>query len=105
MTSPWGYSESVTRVADGVEFHETASHGGYRLSAERRAKVEAMFPERRGQPFYFGGEWFEEDCEWAYVAKAFPELFPSEAQPEADAMLRWLAERHANRFDDAKLYP
>ena len=76
MTSPWGKVQSVVDVAEGIEFVSTSSHGGYKLSEERLAAL----PERfKGLNKFGGGRFFEEDCEWAIVALAFPEAFSSEA--------------------------
>jgi hypothetical protein len=66
--TPWGMSQDVTVVADGVEFHSTPTHGGYWVSAERRKRMPNWMPRQA---------WYEEDCEWAFVCLAFPDLFDS----------------------------
>ncbi|UXS43050.1 hypothetical protein FY150_24960 (plasmid) [Agrobacterium tumefaciens] len=65
--TPWGTSQGATVYADGVTCHSTASHGGFHLSAERNRKVHSMLRANGG--------YYEEDCHWAAVAQAFPELF------------------------------
>lgn len=72
--TPWGISQDRTPVAPGIEFHSTASHGGYALSPERQAELPEWAPKRT---------WYEEDCEWAFVAIAFPQFFPERAIPVA----------------------
>ena len=86
--TPWGPAQSVTRVGpdDTIWFIETASHGGYRLYQKALDKMPANL--KMSSQFYKNDGWFEEDCEWARVALAFPELFPSEAQKTAKATLR-----------------
>jgi hypothetical protein len=65
--TPWGTSQGATVYADGVTCHSTASHGGFHLSAECNRKVHSMLRA--------SGGWYEEDCHWAAVVQAFPELF------------------------------
>lgn len=65
--TPWGTSQGATIYAEGVTCHSTASHGGFHLSAERNRKVHSMLRT--------SGGYYEEDCHWAAVAQAFPELF------------------------------
>jgi len=78
--TPWGMSQGSEVYADGVAFHSTASHGGFRLDEARRA---AMLPALRVE-----GGWYEEDCEWAKVALAFPELFTTRERRMAEKTLR-----------------
>ena len=72
METPWGVAQTVTVIADGIESVSTSSHGGIRLSAERQAQMPERFV---GLNKYGRGCWYEEDCEWALVAVAFPEHF------------------------------
>jgi len=67
MQTPWGLSQHCEVLSNGIEFHSTASHGGYRLSEEHKKVMRAKkLPVKT---------WYEEDCECLYVIKAFPELF------------------------------
>jgi len=86
--TPWGIADSVTEVAPGITFYSTPSHGGYHLSPERRA---AMPPAIRDKETFARGNWYEEDCDWALVALAFPAYFPPEA---IDAAHRVCAHYH-----------
>ena len=70
--TPWGVAADKTIYGDGVDLYTTASHGGFRLSDDRQAAIERLWPEA-GE--IVGGAWYEEDCEWALVALAFPSLF------------------------------
>lgn len=65
--SPWGTSQQSYRYSDGILCHSTASHGGFYLSPERNALVNALWRNDAG--------WYEEDAEWAKVAFTFPDLF------------------------------
>ncbi len=73
--TPWGSSQTQTRVAEGITRHSTASHGGYFLDARRWAQFREMMPTVK---LWAGDQWFEEDCDWALVALAFPDCFTSE---------------------------
>ena len=65
--TPWGPAQTSRQYAEGVVFHSTASHGGFHLDPERNAAVHPKLRSDDG--------WYEEDCCWAAVAQAFPELF------------------------------
>ncbi|MFI5296630.1 MAG: DUF7007 domain-containing protein [Polyangiales bacterium] len=67
MRTPWGPSQSVTIVGDGIVLVSTAGHGGYKLDAIRNRKVHAAWR--------CAGGWYEEGCDWSRVALTFPELF------------------------------
>lgn len=90
VTTPWGPVSHRTSVYDGIAFYSTPSHGGYHVNPMIKRLVDEAYPERLGQPFYHGGRWFEEDCEWAYLAKVVPEAFPPGCQGEADTVIEWL---------------
>lgn len=72
MFTPWGESQSEYMVAKGITEVSTASHGGILLSPERREVLDKCFPDFTS---FAGGNWFEEDCDWAFPVAVFPELF------------------------------
>lgn len=74
LRTPWGKAQAVQTIADGIWRVTTAGHGGFKLDRSRNAQV----PADVRQP----GGWYEEDCEWAHVAIAFPSHF-SEAEVKA----------------------
>lgn len=79
-TTPWGPSQGATIYAEGVVFHTTAGHGGFKLSAERNARVHPMLCRDSG--------FYEEDAEWAIVALTFPDLFTVFERRCADKTIR-----------------
>lgn len=83
--TPWGVAEDVSRVADGIHFVGTASHGGYHVAPEQRAGLD---PARA---------WYEEDCAWALLCAARPEIFPPEALEAARRILEH-ARSHGRRL-------
>ena len=82
--TPWGRADSSEEIAPGIVLHSTPSHGGYYVSPERVATMPK--PLREFKPFA-GANWYEEDCDWAIVALAFPQFFPRDAIPAALATL------------------
>ena len=60
LEPPWGQAQSVKRIAEGIDFVETASHGGYRLSPAYQQRLSDLVPAFRT---YAGGPWYEEDCD------------------------------------------
>ncbi len=78
--TPWGASQCATVYADGVVSHSTAGHGGFHLDAAHNAKVHPALRARGG--------WYEEDCAWAAVAQALPELFTDYERRCADRTIR-----------------
>lgn len=95
IRTPWGMSQTRTNYADGITFFQTAGHGGFRLSDARLIELTAKLGPVK--TFSHFPQWFEEDCDWAHVAVAFPELFSAAAVAEATIMRQWLAERAKER--------
>jgi hypothetical protein len=79
-STPWGHPDTITEIAPGIIRYDTPSHGGYWLSDARIAAMPK--PLRDFKPFA-GRNWYEEDCDWAIVALAFPQHFPDDAKPVA----------------------
>ncbi|SER00490.1 DUF7007 domain-containing protein [Sphingobium sp. YR768] len=78
--SPWGASQGGSVYAEGVVFHTTASHGGFKLDDACNAAMPAALRVEGG--------WYEEDCDWAMVAFGFPELFTAYERRIAEKTLR-----------------
>jgi hypothetical protein len=72
MHTPWGAADHVKPLGnEGILQVDTPSHGGLFVPRELYRKMPAALQCN----VYGGGTWFEEDCEWALVALAFPHLF------------------------------
>lgn len=90
VETPWGPAQHIREIAPGIVSYSTASHGGIHLSPERIAEMPK--PLQKFVPF--GGEqrgpgrWFEEDCDWAVVALAFPQFFTDDDHAAALATIR-----------------
>jgi hypothetical protein len=65
-------SQNIIEIAEGITEVSTASHGGILISDKRREVFDKCFPAFT--PFA-GGNWFEEDEDWAFPVAVFPELF------------------------------
>lgn len=74
--TPWGHADHVQWIADGIAHVFTSSHGGFYVSSERLDALPVPF--RKFVPFAKLPNWFEEDCDWAVVTLAFPDLFPQD---------------------------
>lgn len=93
--TPWGHSDHVNVIADGIESHSTPSHGGLWLSNERLKKMPDIVAEANGN-----GRWFEEDSDWALVAVSFPECFNSDTVNNAkEAVKNWHPNVYESLYD------
>ena len=94
--TPWGVADTAEHIGLGVYLVTTPSHGGYYLPPAVNARVPAHWQAitwNNGQ----GREgWYEEDCDWALVALAVPELFIPEE--------RTIARRIAEATHEKRLY-
>jgi len=79
-TSPWGAVQDQKELAPGIIQVWTASHGGIWVEP---AKWATMPIKTTG---YSEDGWFEEDCDWALVALAFPEAFDAKSLAYAEKM-------------------
>ncbi|WP_295452114.1 hypothetical protein [uncultured Thiodictyon sp.] len=84
--TPWGDGSGYV-IAPGITLLSTESHGGIHVSVERLAEMPDVI--RNLDPFA-GSGWYEEDCDWALVAMAFPEHFSGEhCQAAITTVQRW----------------
>jgi hypothetical protein len=73
--TPWGNADQATQRAPGIWEVSTPGHGGFLISAERRA---AMPEYLKSCQTFAGGNAYEEDCDWVILALAWPDLFKPE---------------------------
>lgn len=89
--TPWGNRDCDATLAGVVEglpiyFASTPSHGGYHVPTPLLRYI----PEERqlrALKWSQSRNWYEEDCEWASVCAAFPQIFPPESQAQAKLAL------------------
>ena len=102
--TPWGVPDSVRCIAAGIWWVSTPSHGGYWLSPDRLAAMPEPFKVLKTFGSV-GPQWFEEDCDWAIVALAFPAemaVEPAERNAEMFRAARdTFAACHLDRLDVA----
>jgi len=82
MNTPWGPSQHVTPLVDGVFEVDTAGHGGLGLDAAAYKSLPANIRkggEKQG-PYY----WFEEDCAFGLVMVAHPDWYRIRVQRSLD---------------------
>ena len=82
ITTPWGQADHHQAIAPGIDFYSTPSHGGFKLSPERLARISVMNLVRCRTGLPLQG-WFEEDCDWCIVVIYFPEYFTAEEREMA----------------------
>lgn len=66
-STPWGQADTVTRYGRGINFYNTPSHGGIKLSAGLNKTMPAKLRSESG--------WYEEDSEMAKVIFGLPQFF------------------------------
>jgi len=91
LATPWGIADNISRIGgEGILQVETPSHGGYYVPD---ALLGRMSKDAQASAVKWSGSknWYEEDCSWAYVALAFPELFLPDAIEHAKIMIEWLS--------------
>lgn len=82
MQTPWGKSDYKKEYGMGVTFYGTSSHGGFRVVPTMNVNMPDALRIDSG--------WYEEDCDWAKVALAFPAFFPKKSVDDAwDALRNW----------------
>jgi hypothetical protein len=100
--TPWGVADPVAfEKAEGIERYTTPSHGGYFLSKSRLEELTNCI----GPVDTFCGhpQWFEEDCDWAFVAIAFPQFFSVEELNAALNTIRWLKAHNCDRANCSQI--
>ncbi len=68
--SPWDTIQHIEAIEEdgSILSITTAGHGGLWVSKEKQAQMPAILRPN------LDGHWYEEDCEWAKVHVAFPNL-------------------------------
>jgi len=102
-STPWGVADDSERIAKGIMRYGTPGHGGYHLSPARQAEMPAALLIG-GMPDIARG-WYEEDCDWARIALAFPQFFNGLACAAAWETLRDWAPDAYEAFTGRKLQP
>lgn len=87
-STPWGTADYCYKYARGVIQYATPGHGGFKVAI---TKALQMPPALAKMGMNWGGAlWFEEDCQYAAVMLAFPELFNEAQVKQAKAsLMRW----------------
>lgn len=80
MFTPWGPSQSAKTIGRGIIAVTTAGHGGFFVPADVRAEM--------AEPLRIKDGWYEEDCDYAKVVVAFPDLFTEEDRNYANSTMR-----------------
>ena len=89
LSTPWGEADHVEKLGEGVVQVGTPSHGG--IGVDREVAAKRLTAAARAQATTQGGRyWFEEDCDWAIVAREMPEMFSERHRELAvESLKRW----------------
>jgi len=91
-STPWGMADFHKEYAEGIDSYGTPGHGGFEVSPEAKY----LFPPGlKEYKTFAGGNWYEEDEDYAVVVGARPELFDAEARFGAYGSLRHMAKKSA----------
>ena len=82
MRTPWGQAQHVEQINQQILFASTASHGGYKITPQLKNLMKKLnLPAQT---------WYEEDCEWLFLAIVEPNSFPQTTLLEAQkSLIRW----------------
>lgn len=90
MRTPWGESDSVVELSNGIRRVGTPSHGGYWVPAKLVQQIPQRFQDY-ARKWSGSPQWYEEDCAWACVAVTFPEFFTADDLTAArETIARWI---------------
>ncbi len=99
-STPWGMSDRSEKIAPGIVWYSTPSHGGYHLSPGRQQEMPRELTESGSSRRAEG--WYEEDCDWCLVVVAFASLFDADKYSQAkECMRNWLPNRYEAYFREA----
>ena len=89
VNTPWGNADQVDKLAKGIIQVGTPSHGG--IGVKQDVAAEKLSAAARAEAINQHGHlWFEEDCDWAIVAREMPEMFSERHRELAvESLKRW----------------
>lgn len=83
--TPWGRAQHIEELVPGQVWSvSTAGHGGLYVTGDALQRIPQSF---RLATFTRSPQWYEEDCDWAIVARFIPEAFPDVARAKAESYL------------------
>lgn len=86
--TPWGTSDFAEQITRGIMQYGAPGHGGFHLSPTQNAKVHPTWRQGNKQASLRAEGWYEEDVDWAIVAKTFPHLFTNDQRADAELKLK-----------------
>ena len=90
MRTPWGQSQHVETLMDGVVQVDTAGHGGIGVEASAASKILSQEAMDHGDREY-GYYWYEEDCKAAIPIFDNPKLREKFSRVSDEDLLRTLS--------------
>ena len=101
--TPWGPAQTVKEFAPGIVQVTTASHGGFWVSDARLEELNTRLGVLGGASsqyttFCGSANWWEEDCDWAVIATAFPEAFPAHVRDIGRQQLETMSKVRGGKY-------
>lgn len=90
MNTPWGASQQKTEITKGISFYSTSSHGGLKVHKKLNDTIPDCMRNDSG--------WYEEDCEWCFVAIVFPEHFLASYALALETCRNWFPDAYEQFF-------
>lgn len=95
--SPWGAVQDEERIAPGITFVSTSSHGGFKVSEALNNKIPISMRQ--------SGGWYEEDVDWAVIPIIYPDAFDEKTRERAIHTFKQWRPKLYERFFEEKLGP
>jgi hypothetical protein len=96
MQTPWGEAQNIETISRGLEFVDTAGHGGIKVSDQLNKNIPIWIKEETHNRLGIEG-WYEEDCDWCIPVIIFSIVFYGWAKKEGSEA--YIASAH-ERFKD-----
>lgn len=74
MQTPWGKSDWQRKIAVGINWYSTPSHGGVKLSVGKNKLIPEYMRNKDG--------WYEEDCDWAIPYIVLDDVIRANVDPD-----------------------
>ncbi len=81
MQTPWGNAQNLETICSGLDFVDTAGHGGIKVSKELNKNIPSWIKEETHNRLGLEG-WYEEDCDWCIPVIVFSVVFFAWAKEE-----------------------
>jgi len=100
--TPWGMSQGIEPIVNGIDFISCAGHGGIRVSPALNSQIPGWLKDMTFNRQGWQG-WYEEDCDWGIPIIVFAALAERQARRTGKSGLIEDAYRVFNRFHSSEI--